>query len=384
MIAKTVLASVATILFALVIQNANAEYNVAQYCQLVPSGTRMPSFDSCQNYYTCNSDGTVTAASCTSTQSFDKNSQSCTASSAVNCYYGLSNPCANKNNVFVPNVSNCNGWIWCANNAQKGSGNCGTGQVFDAVKGACVYGSCDNDGTGNSANDVQNVCEIMKSGAWFGSFDNCARWNTCNNLEITTGLCQSGLVYNTQQQMCLKNDGTMCDRTNGAAPSPPQIPCNPSNIDQLQGDENVCSVYYKCTGLKWQQLQCLVGQYFDVPSTQCTSRQLATPEADCNRCQYTNYNFVNAVDPNCQEFLMCTKGVQTGKGTCADDQFFNEERQGCIVGTNGLQTYAGNNGACAAVVPAPPEVTTEEVTTEEATTKELTTEEVTTKDPKDD
>lgn len=186
--------------------------------------------------------------------------------------------------------------------------------------------------------------------------------------------------------MCLKNDGTMCERTNGNVPVVPTAPCGPANKFAKIGDANVCAMWYICDGTQWvKQTECGPGLYFDTLTSSCKNRQAATPTAGCNRCQYSSSTFVNAVDPFCQDYIYCKGGVEVSTGTCDAGQFFNEKRQACVVGTNDFDTYKSNNGACYGDTSTTVEDdSTTEGTTEETTTEETTTEETTTKDPADE
>ncbi|XP_075161261.1 peritrophin-48 [Haematobia irritans] len=341
MAAKHLLASVA-VLLALMANGASAAYNVSNYCQLVQPGTKLPSMDSCQTYYTCQSNGAYVSSACSGTENFDKNSQSCKAASTTPCVTGLDNPCsALKGDLWVPNPNDCTGWVYCSDGKNAGSGPCPNNQIFSYTKQQCVYGTCTN----SDEVVIQDLCEIMPTNIYFGSFEDCTAWYTCNP-DLTSGNCKTGLVYNTVKGMCLKDDGNMCNRvTNPEAP--PTKACTSSDKGNTMGDGNICAVYYTCDGTEWVKSTCASPTYYDVNTGQCVNRQTAVPETGCNRCQYSTNQWVNAVNSTCQNYLTCNSDrTVSSEGTCAKDQYFNEQRQACVSTNDGLQSYQTTNGAC--------------------------------------
>uniref|UniRef100_A0A1I8NQ39 Chitin-binding type-2 domain-containing protein n=1 Tax=Stomoxys calcitrans TaxID=35570 RepID=A0A1I8NQ39_STOCA len=343
---KHLLASV-TVLVVLTAHGASATYNVSEYCQLVTPGTKLPSLDSCQTYYTCQSGGGYIPSACSGTENFDKNSQSCKASSNSVCNIGLDNPCSNvKTEGWVTNPNDCTGWIYCKNGATAGSGPCPNDQMFSYSKQQCIYGKCTNNNQGGDV-QIENLCEIMPNYVYFGDFEDCSAWHTCTP-ELQNGNCKIGLVYNTMRGMCLIDDGNMCNRIVNPD-GPPTTPCTSTNSGKSVGDTMICSVYYVCNGTTWVRNSCsTIGQYYDAPSGTCMNRQFAIPEGPCNRCQYAGGKWVNAVDSDCQEYLTCNSdGGVAATGSCTTGQFFNEARQACLsITTNDLPSYKMNNGAC--------------------------------------
>ncbi|XP_065361609.1 peritrophin-48-like [Calliphora vicina] len=342
---------------------ANAEYDVAKYCQLVETGTKLPSMNACQTYYICGPGGQPIQANCTDGTVFSKNAQNCVAEANSNCYFGLNNPCENRDKEFAPNTKACNQWYYCVKNEIAGSGSCAIGQIFSASSGTCVYGHCESGGNGNGYTDVQNVCQIMSDGMFFGDNEQCNAWHKCNGMMKTSGDCRNQLVYDAKSGQCLKNDGNMCDRTGGVGSSqaggpPNDSTCTEATVVKLVGDKQVCSVYYSCelvaTGTapktyKWLQKKC-TNQYFDVISQQCTSTSSARPYPHCNRCEFTTGNtyWVNDFSVTCSEFNTCKNGQMISNGNqkpcCPEGYYFNEPAQYCV-DTN-LNEYIQNHGAC--------------------------------------
>ena len=335
------MASVAIVLLA---SYATADYNAAEYCQLVPVGTKLPSLSSCQTYYTCQNNKQVVAANCTGTDIFDKDYQECLPATVGNCASG--NPCANKNKMWVSDANTCGVWYYCLNGVVIGSGMCPSNEVFSDAAQMCQYGECSNTAmTDHGSPLVDNVCSIMPNEKFFGDFDNCHAWHKCNGMLLQSGICEKGTTYDSSQRACVYSNGNTCA-------GPVSVTCNAANNGDLTGDSNICSVYYQCASQNnqwsWQRIECPYGDYFDMNLKNCQSRQAATPVATCNRCQYATTMWVNAVDSKCTEYLTCSNGREIASGYCNQpNSYFNEEEQTCVEGGNSLSNYRTHNGACA-------------------------------------
>nr|P91745.1 RecName: Full=Peritrophin-48; Flags: Precursor [Lucilia cuprina]AAB38414.1 peritrophin-48a precursor [Lucilia cuprina] len=358
MIIKTLLASVAIMLIATV----NAEYNVAKYCELVKIGTLMPSMISCQDYYICRLNNQPIPVKCGANTVFDKDTQGCVPEAQANCILSLDNPCENKDRTFAPSSKACNEWHYCLNGNIVANGSCQPGQIFDASKNSCIYGACnsDDDDSNSDFTPVLNICDIMQNGQFFGDFENCQNWQKCNNGRLQKGICLGNLVYDTKNGMCLQNDGTMCERTNGMVSedggAPDETLCTSSNDGPLP-DKLTCSVYYICeqdttstpTTYKWIKTSCPNGQYFDVFGDGCLDRAKRRVYTGCNRCEYTTGSttyWVNAVSNDCTKFSTCRNGrkITNEDGSCNSGYYFNEADQYCNMGD--FTNYAETNGAC--------------------------------------
>lgn len=180
---------------AVSLNGAMAAYNVTHYCQLVETGTKLPSLDNCQTYYTCLANGGYQEDNCLSSQAFNKNTQSCQAASMVGCTAGAANPCENKNDGWVQDPSNCVNWIYCSKQQQSGSGSCPVGQYFSNDKGQCIWGQCTNmDDTNGELTEVANLCELMANNKYFGDFEECNAWHMCIDGTMKNGTCNGSLV----------------------------------------------------------------------------------------------------------------------------------------------------------------------------------------------
>lgn len=142
----------------------------------------------------------------------------------------------------------------------------------------------------------------------------------------------------------------MCVYSKNNTCAGPTETCDANNANKMLPDDQKCSNYYMCTqeGNKWYwtKLQCNGLAYYDTVTYSCQSRQAASPVKTCDRCQYSNDQWVNAVDATCQTYLMCSDGVQTGSNTCASG-IFDEQLQSCVANGD-LDNYSKTNGACAA------------------------------------
>lgn len=160
-----------------------AEYNVTHYCQLVKPGTKLPSLDSCENYYTCLANGQITADSCGSGQVFNKDVQQC------GIYKCFDNPCQNEHKKFVPSFTKCGEWHYCENSSSSGVGSCPKGQILDYDLQSCKHGDCSKNG-----GDTVNDCQIMPNGIYFADTKKCENWYKCNGLDKKEGECKDGNV----------------------------------------------------------------------------------------------------------------------------------------------------------------------------------------------
>ncbi|XP_061402719.1 peritrophin-48-like [Musca vetustissima] len=336
------------IVMAICLNGATAEYDVARYCQLVTTGTKLPSLNDCQTYYTCQADGSYQTSTCLNSQSFDKNSQSCKPSSTVTTCIDALSPCANvAGEGWVQDPENCVKWIYCKNQKQSGSGTCPTKQYFSNEAGGCIYGTCTNANDEDGGfTEISNLCELMANDVFFGDFESCDAWHKCTSGTMKSGTCNTGLVYNTARGMCLKNDGTMCKRISSDNPVTPSEPCTEAQEGDFQGDKNICSVYYQCEAQVWQKLTCKSGQYYDTIQKTCVARQAAVATEGCNRCQFATVTWVNQVDPTCQGYYTCnSNGTISAEGKCQKDYYFNEKVQACYSDSD-LSSYRDKNGAC--------------------------------------
>lgn len=168
-----------------ILRNVKAEYDVARYCQLVPKGTKFPSYDSCQTYYTCLNENDVEKSTCSGTQVFNKDLQKCVNQHEGNCK-ALSdekNPCEGLHATFAKHPKDCHWWHYCENGKVAHSATCPSGQYFNGK--SCVFGKC-----GEEEVEVKDLCEIMPTGQFFGDFDDCTVWQKCQtNGAISQGKC---------------------------------------------------------------------------------------------------------------------------------------------------------------------------------------------------
>ncbi|KAL7741388.1 hypothetical protein ACLKA6_013827 [Drosophila palustris] len=318
-------------------------YNVTQVCTMVKTGTQLGSSESCDYYYVCTKQGPV-KQSCSSGYAYNFRTQTCAPASQVECYYGMSNPCAGKAGVcWVPDVKNpCVGWIYCANGNIAGQGSCAKGEKFDSANQRCNYGSCVSDNIQSGPNQV-DYCSVVPPGIYFGSPSDCKEWYYCSpstgNLE--TGYCASSAYIVSSGSCGYDTAPGACDRVVSVP-----VPTSCSRVGQTQGDPITCGNYYWCNGQTFELKQCAYGNYYDTTTENCVTRQTAVATPGCNRCQYATTSFVNAVDSNkCNTYYYCRNGNNGDVTTCPVNLFFNEADQACAPAAQ-LPNYVSKNGAC--------------------------------------
>lgn len=175
------------VILTFILVNVKAEYDVQRYCQLVPKGTKFPSFDSCQTYYTCLSAYDIKESQCPNGEIFDKDQQSCVigdCSTAVK-----TNACKGVHKDFAAHASDCRVWHYCEDDEIVHTATCPSGQYFNG--NMCVYGKCEDE----NDDEVKNLCKIMQINQFFGDFDNCNAWRKCKNqAPIAVGHCPGNTV----------------------------------------------------------------------------------------------------------------------------------------------------------------------------------------------
>ncbi|XP_032591778.1 peritrophin-48 [Drosophila grimshawi] len=327
-----------------VAQFIEGNYNVTAACTTVPPGTQLGSIVSCDYYYVCTKNGPV-QTNCPTGYSYDYKAASCSPSSSVSCYYGMDNPCEGKvGDNWVPVIGTCSEWVYCKNDVASGSGTC-VNSIFNPDTQSCAYGTCTENPT--TGPNLENLCKVIKPSSYFGSTSDCAIYYYCYpDGSMGDGVCPNG-AFVAQYGACGYDTNGNCDRITDSP-----VPNTCTNSGDTTGNDVTCGDYYYCDGSKYVPKSCSSGQYYDTLTEGCTSRQSATPTDGCNRCQYANVQFVNAVDTaSCNEYYYCNNGVQGTVSECPIGYFFNEASQGCFP-NSGLNIYQANNGACHGAIPA--------------------------------
>ncbi|XP_017856671.1 PREDICTED: peritrophin-48-like, partial [Drosophila arizonae] len=322
-------------------------YNVTSVCTLVKAGTQLGSIESCDYYYVCTPNGPVQTY-CQAGYAYDYKAQTCSPSSQVQCYYGVQEPCSGITEGWVPVENTCNQWIYCKNGVAGGRGSCGE-LTFSAQLQRCTAEKCNilSEGDGVTLN---NICQVVPPNIYFGDPYNCTKYQFCYpDGSYASGYCTTS-AFIVSSQRCGYDTNGACDRIQQGGLSES---CD--TVGATRGDPNVCGSYQVCNGKTYELKNCPSGQYFNVATSTCLSRQSAVPEPGCNRCQYATTPFVNAIsNDNCNTYYHCNNGANGNVTSCPADYFFNELEQGCVQYTgNSLQNYGSVYPACAgATAPA--------------------------------
>ncbi|KAH8305749.1 hypothetical protein KR059_009751, partial [Drosophila kikkawai] len=330
-------------------QILEGNYNVTAFCTSVKPGTQLGSITSCNYYYVCSSTGPV-LTQCQSGYAYDYAKSTCAPEGQVSCFWGVENPCAGQNGTWVPNTAVCGGYFWCLNGAKAGSGNCKTNQKFDSSSRQCVWGSCNSNLVESDEPNLSSLCEVVPPGVYFGDTENCNMWNYClsssTGVTLKTGTCtaNSKTAFNVNTGNCDYESASTCSRVTDNPLSQVAASCTTSGA--VKPDATVCGQYYQCKNQQWVGVACPTNYYFDLTSKLCQPRQQATPVAGCNRCQYADTKWVNAVDDShCANYYYCNSNGIGSPVACPTSYYFNEQIQGCV-SDDTLSTYASTNGAC--------------------------------------
>ncbi|XP_011179456.1 peritrophin-48 [Zeugodacus cucurbitae] len=319
----------------------SAEYNVDGVCALVSNGVRIGSIDSCQRYYVCNN-GKATANDCPPGTSFSKDEQNCLTETSVQCFISQGNPCARRNEGFVPKSGTCNGWIYCKNGKEAGSGQCAGKLIFN--NGECTFGSCPSaDSNGLFDANFKSICQIMMNDKYFGSSSDCGKWQVCKNDKLVTGFCQTGLAYDVATESCNYENENTCSQVTDITVQPDPENYGPCTTEGEVKPSRICSDHLKCENSLWKKYSCNTNYYYDITTKSCQPRNTAKTY-DCNRCQFSRKQFVNAVDTECRKYIVCNNGAKKSSNSCAIGFYFDEVAEACIKG-NGKDSKA-SNGAC--------------------------------------
>lgn len=336
----------------LALSATQAEYDVATFCQLAGRDIKLPSLESCRRFYTCNTTEPI-AHLCPAGQFFDKNAQVCKPEKLVDCIDSQEDseqaPCAHRHREFIPDPESCNGYIYCVNGIEYWRNQCGPNMIF--VDGLCMYGECQNEQSEQKPKpqpekELRSVCQIMPNELYFGTTESCHMWLKCENGQLVSGNCPWNYIFNVNIHSCDYEDLSLCPHITGVSVIPehqkPQ-PCDESETGLRKPDTRRCDIFWLCTSEMWIQFTCSPGQYYDSITHLCRRREDATPIATCSRCEGSNLQFVNMVDPQCQRYGVCSSGKLLGMGSCPLNTIFSESKQACthVKVSNGTQFIEG-------------------------------------------
>ncbi|CAD7005116.1 unnamed protein product [Ceratitis capitata] len=332
---------IAGYLLLVLVNTISAEYDVDGVCTLIKDGGLIGSIESCQKYYSCNK-GKATAYVCPDGTRFSKNLEKCVSESSVDCYIGAAGVCTGRSAAFISKPGTCNGWIYCKNEKQVGSGSCGSNLIFQ--NGECRYGECTVDSSNLNTN-FTSICQVMPNNKYFGSTKECSKWQICRNEKLVGGFCKNGLVYNVNLASCTYASSSSCSQVSGITVQPDAEVYGSCNNVNTKKPSNICSDYLKCENNLWKRYSCNRGYYFDITTSSCVAR-ISAITTDCDRCLFSTKEFVNAVDEECRKYLVCQNGIKKTFNYCATGYYFDEIAGGCVKSTDTVSK--ASNGACQA------------------------------------
>ncbi|SPP84708.1 peritrophin-48 [Drosophila guanche] len=355
---------------------AAANLNMSALCLTVPDGMFVSSQMDCSSYYHCQG-ATASLMSCSNGQYFNKDTQTCVASSQSTCA-SKSHPCLGKTvGSFQPDSSSCGGYWYCGDSGAI-YGSCPTGENFNPTTMACVYAyqyACSQsvvDSSSGASPGVEvalNLCSLIENGFYFGSASDCSGWNYCQDNVLHSGTCQNGLVFNVNGKSCGYRSPSSCAQvTNDPSLTGAVAPTTCTTSGTMK-NATACNQYYLCTGSSYTLMTCGSGLYFDTVSQTCVARMQA--RNDCDRCLGSTKSFVNAYSSSgCNQYLYCVNGAQKAVETCPDNYYFNEDAGSCVYETEPAFKCCNPDGLSGQpATTAAKTTTTATTTTTTATTK---------------
>lgn len=296
-----------------------AEYD--NLCARFVEGMKFREPGNCQAYVTCKN-GTGTVTTCPKDQLYDKDNKKC--SNSVNDSY-CKEKCKSKNNTWVSDPINCNGYLYC----QSGVGiksTCLDGYHFDQKAQLCVFAN------ESDCDDISDFCGILPSSTSFSDPRNCNKYFQCSKTSMKKTNCPSGQYYEASVGKCK----TMYEVACKAHPIPTNVCGKDSKpiYNKWVSDQVSCRGSYFCA-YKGKKLsdkkpmwsQCDEGLFFNEKLQTCSD----PAETSCkhNRCEGRGNAKVIAEVFGCRDYYACQDGLVKEKRKCGKDMFFHEAKQAC-------------------------------------------------------
>lgn len=142
---------------------------------------------------------------------------------------------------------------------------------------------------------------------------------------------------------CVYENQNACSQVSGINILPDPEYFGTCTTEGVVRPSSICSDYLRCENSQWRSYSCNTNYYYDNTTESCVVRSNAKTY-DCDRCQFSNNQFVNAVDTECRKYLVCQNGVRKSINTCGVGYYFDEVVEACIQG-NGRNSQV-TNSAC--------------------------------------
>lgn len=146
-----------------------------------------------------------------------------------------------------------------------------------------------------------------------------------------------------KKESCVFESKNECSQVSGITVQPDPEFYGICTTEGIVKPSRICSEYLKCENSQWRIYSCNINYYYDITTKSCVLRSNAKTY-NCDRCQFSKKQFVNAVDTECRKYLVCENGAKKSFSTCGIGFYYDEISEACIQG-NGKDSQA-TNGAC--------------------------------------
>lgn len=240
-------------------------------------------------------------------------------------------------NIFIPDVSRCNGWFRCTPNGPV-PGTCPDPWLFHPVSRECDWAA--NVTCFQGCSIVTPIHSIPVEGS-------CVQFIRCISGRPTQEACQNGLHFNPDSEQCDLPENVGCEIQFSC---PPNIP--PGQMVSFRSQTN-CSEFFVCTGQGNPiQQSCNPVLHFDPVTQQCTFPNMTDCPLHDDSTTTTTQNpgqpttttttqppFTCPSDGHHRNPTSCTSFIVCAAGTphffnCSDGLHFNAATRQCDLPSN--------------------------------------------------
>lgn len=185
--------------------------------------------------------------------------------------------------------------------------------------------------------DPDSYCNIVPDGVFIKNMTDCAAWQMCWNGTLVTGTCPSGYLFDATKGICDYADNVICsiDADDNQQEEPQaELMCNGESGIFVAATN--CNGYYYCLPSLNDTINLIYGEcpgnrFFNASNGgSCVPRtQIVCNYSRCAGMGYDHLEMANLSNDGCVGFSVCENGVEIGKGSCLDGEYFNELTQVC-------------------------------------------------------